>query len=54
MNARQERDPDAWARFVSSDSYQASHLLGSTGGWIAWSGSRQARVAPDLAAAGTV
>jgi hypothetical protein len=30
----QEKDPDAWARFVSSDSYQASHLLGSTGGTI--------------------
>ncbi|MGY2744259.1 hypothetical protein ACQCSU_12455 [Pseudarthrobacter sp. O4] len=30
----QERDPDAWARFVSSDSYQLSHLLGSTGGTV--------------------
>jgi hypothetical protein len=30
----QEKDPDAWARFVSSDSYQSSHLLGSTGGTI--------------------
>lgn len=30
----QERDPDAWARFVSSDSYQLSHLFGSTGGTI--------------------
>jgi len=25
----QERDPEAWARFVSSDSYQFSHLFGS-------------------------
>ncbi|MDR7081704.1 vacuolar-type H+-ATPase subunit I/STV1 [Arthrobacter ginsengisoli] len=30
----QERDPDAWARFVSSDSYHLSHLLGSTTGTI--------------------
>jgi len=30
----QERNPDAWARFVSSDSYQLSHLLGSTGGLV--------------------
>ena len=30
----QERDPDAWARFVSSDSYQLSHLLGATGGTV--------------------
>ena len=30
----QEKDPDAWARFVSSDSYQFSHLLGSTAGTI--------------------
>lgn len=30
----QEIDPGAWARFVSSDSYQASHLVGSTGGTI--------------------
>lgn len=30
----QEKDPEAWARFVSSDSYQLSHLLGSTGGTI--------------------
>ncbi|MFD0047411.1 hypothetical protein ACFVGV_19715 [Pseudarthrobacter scleromae] len=30
----QEIDPGAWARFVSSDSYQASHLAGSTGGTI--------------------
>lgn len=30
----QVRDPDAWARFVGSDSYQVSHLLGSTGGTI--------------------
>ncbi|MET3950881.1 hypothetical protein [Arthrobacter sp. UYEF36] len=30
----QEKDPDAWALFVSSDSYQFSHLLGSTGGTI--------------------
>lgn len=30
----QERDPDAWARFVSSDSYLLSHLLGATGGTV--------------------
>jgi len=30
----QEQDTDAWARFVSSDSYLASHLLGSTIGTI--------------------
>ncbi|MET4093708.1 hypothetical protein [Arthrobacter sp. UYCu712] len=30
----QERDPDAWARFVSSDSYQFSHLFGATGGTV--------------------
>jgi hypothetical protein len=30
----QEKDPAAWARFVSSDSYQVSHLLGATGGTI--------------------
>ncbi|GGI94055.1 hypothetical protein [Pseudarthrobacter scleromae] len=30
----QEIDPGAWARFVSSYSYQASHLVGSTGGTI--------------------
>lgn len=30
----QQRDPDAWARFVSSGSYQTSHLFGSTGGTI--------------------
>ena len=30
----QAKDPDAWARFVSSDSYQFSHLLGSTLGTI--------------------
>ena len=30
----QEKDPDAWARFVSSDSYQFSHLFGSTAGTI--------------------
>ncbi|OAE01359.1 DUF4386 family protein [Arthrobacter sp. OY3WO11] len=30
----QEIDPGAWARFVSSDSYQVSHLIGSTGGTI--------------------
>jgi hypothetical protein len=30
----QARDPEAWARFVSSDSYQASHLFGSTAGTI--------------------
>ena len=30
----QEKDPDAWARFVSSDGYQFSHLIGSTFGTI--------------------
>lgn len=30
----QERDPEAWARFASSDSYQLSHLFGGTGGTI--------------------
>jgi hypothetical protein len=30
----QERDPAAWARFVSSDSYQFSHLFGGTGGTV--------------------
>lgn len=30
----QAKDPEAWARFVSSDSYQASHLVGSTAGTI--------------------
>jgi hypothetical protein len=30
----QEKDPGAWARFVSSDSYQLSHLLGATAGTI--------------------
>lgn len=30
----QEIDPGAWARFVSSDSYQVSHLVGSTGGTL--------------------
>ncbi|MDQ0823169.1 hypothetical protein QFZ79_000911 [Arthrobacter sp. V4I6] len=30
----QDRDPVAWARFVSSDSYQLSHLFGSTGGTV--------------------
>jgi hypothetical protein len=30
----QERDPDAWARFVSSGSYQFIHLFGSTAGTI--------------------
>ena len=30
----QAKDPDAWARFVSSDSYQFSHLFGSTLGTI--------------------
>ena len=30
----QEKDPDAWARFVSSDSDHLSHLLGSTAGTI--------------------
>jgi hypothetical protein len=28
------KDPEAWARFVSSDSYQFSHLFGSTAGTI--------------------
>ena len=30
----QAKDPEAWARFVSSDAYQASHLFGSTAGTI--------------------
>jgi hypothetical protein len=30
----QHQDPDAWARFVSSDPYQFSHLFGSTAGTI--------------------
>jgi hypothetical protein len=30
----QVKDPDAWARFVSADSYLISHLFGSTGGTI--------------------
>jgi hypothetical protein len=30
----QDKDPAAWARFVSSDSYQAGHLVGSTLGTI--------------------
>lgn len=30
----QATDPAAWARFVSSDSYLVSHLIGSTGGSI--------------------
>ena len=30
----QTDDPEAWARFVSSDSYLVSHLIGSTGGTI--------------------
>ncbi|WP_406633014.1 hypothetical protein [Pseudarthrobacter quantipunctorum] len=30
----QAADPGAWARFVSTDSYQVSHLIGSTGGTI--------------------
>jgi hypothetical protein len=30
----QVQDPDAWARFVSSDAYQIGHLLGGTGGTI--------------------
>ena len=30
----QERDPEAWARFVSSDAYQFSHLFGGTGGTV--------------------
>jgi hypothetical protein len=30
----QVKDPEAWARFVSSDSYQLGHLLGGTGGTI--------------------
>lgn len=31
----QDKDPAAWARFVSSDSYQIGHLVGSTAGTIA-------------------
>ena len=27
-------DPDGWARFVSTNSYLVSHLIGSTGGTI--------------------
>jgi hypothetical protein len=30
----QTTDPEAWARFVSTDSYQVSHLIGGTGGTI--------------------
>ena len=30
----QTGDPEAWARFVSSDSYLVGHLIGSTGGTI--------------------
>lgn len=30
----QVKDPDAWARFVSTDSYLASHLFGSTAGTV--------------------
>ncbi|MCO4237735.1 hypothetical protein [Pseudarthrobacter raffinosi] len=30
----QAKDPEAWARFVSSDAYQISHLFGSTAGTI--------------------
>ena len=30
----QVKDPEAWARFVSTNSYLVSHLLGSTGGTI--------------------
>jgi hypothetical protein len=30
----QTKDPEAWARFVSSDSYQFRHLFGSTAGTI--------------------
>jgi hypothetical protein len=30
----QNRNPDAWAHFVSSDSYQVTHLFGSTGGTV--------------------
>ena len=30
----QEKDPDAWARFVGSDSYQVSHIFGGTAGTI--------------------
>lgn len=30
----QTTDPEAWARFVSTDSYQVSHLAGATGGTI--------------------
>lgn len=30
----QAKDPEAWARFVSSDAYQFSHLFGSTAGTI--------------------
>ena len=30
----QQRDPDGWARFVSSDAYQLSHIFGSTAGTI--------------------
>ena len=30
----QEKDPAAWARFVSSDPYQFGHIFGSTAGTI--------------------
>jgi hypothetical protein len=30
----QTKDPDAWARFVSADSYLISHLFGSTAGTV--------------------
>jgi hypothetical protein len=30
----QVKDPDAWARFVSADSYLISHLVGSTAGTV--------------------
>lgn len=30
----QANDPEAWARFVSSDAYQISHLFGSTAGTV--------------------
>ena len=30
----QSTDPEGWARFVSTDSYLVSHLIGSTGGTI--------------------
>ena len=30
----QSTDPEGWARFVSTNSYLVSHLIGSTGGTI--------------------